>query len=544
MLAPATESRSERAWPGSGARPVPTAGAVATLLVLATGVGLRLYRPDLAQVNFDESNVASLVAGWKYQGLFPLAGTISSYGFRAAEGWPWFVALGLLPTDDPYALIAVGIAAGLAGLLACWWVARRWLGTWGGVAAALAHGTMFYCVLLERGVWLPVLLQAPMALCLDALLRLGVRRQPWALVVACGWLGVLVGLHYTAIAFVAVVPVAAWFARRSLRPIHLVTAVLVGVLPLVPFLAFEVNPTAHFADLAELLSLSRGTSTLDLATVTSTIQVASTQGALGLGGHASAEVVAELGRWTSFSLLYPLLAGIGLVVALVARPRGPTGWLIALWTLAPVVAYLRHGAPLIFHYMYIEFVGLAMCIGVLGAWASRQRWRPVRIAVAGCLGVAAVASALSMLVVLRMLDRFDMSAGYGVPIGYSRAAGDAARSALPPGGIVLVGDDPHSGEVLRFTVGYQIPSQTFDDCLGVPDVSNAIYVLASEQTPGRQALEAAGAPLLALVPRPGGDAYRVYGPPASVPANDHLSVDATAAQNNPICRDRSVWDAS
>src|SRR5205085_9728015 len=78
---------------------------VATILVLGVGMGLRLWRPDLAQINFDESNVASLVAAWKYQGAFPLTGTVSSYGFRAAQGWPWFAAVGLLPSDDPYALV-------------------------------------------------------------------------------------------------------------------------------------------------------------------------------------------------------------------------------------------------------------------------------------------------------------------------------------------------------------------------------------------------------------------------------------------------------
>ena len=83
-------------------RPRPTLAAargygladIATVLVLALGIGLRLWRPDLAQTNFDESNVGSLVAAWKYQGWLPLSGTVSSYDFRAAQGWPWFAAFG------------------------------------------------------------------------------------------------------------------------------------------------------------------------------------------------------------------------------------------------------------------------------------------------------------------------------------------------------------------------------------------------------------------------------------------------------------------
>src|SRR5207302_971667 len=225
---------------------------------------------------FDEANVGSLVAAWKVQGAFPLAGTVSSYGFRAAQGWPWFAALGLLWADDPYALIATGLAAGVSGLVACWWVARRWLGAWGGAAAALFNGTAFYCVLLDRGAWLPVFLQAPMALCLDAVLRLAVQRRPWGLVVACGWLGVLVSIHYTAVAFVPVIVLAAWFARSVLRPAHVVAALLAGVLPLTPVLIHEVNATVRLRDLTDLIGLGGAGATVDLDSLTSTVQVAST----------------------------------------------------------------------------------------------------------------------------------------------------------------------------------------------------------------------------------------------------------------------------
>jgi hypothetical protein len=517
-----------------------SAAAVATVVVLAIGIGLRLWRPDLAQVSFDESNVGSLVAGWKYQDAFPLAGTVSSYGFRAGPAWPWFAALGLGSSDDPYALIAVGLLAGISGLLATWWVARRWLGTWGGVAAALAHGTTFWCLLLERGVWQPVFLQAPMALCLDALLRLAVNRRPWALVIACGWLGVLVSVHYTAVAFALVVLFAMWFARDVLRPVHLAAAVAVGVLPLLPFLMYEVNPTVRFHDVVALLAMSSGNARLDFDTISSTIQIDSTLGAAGLGGHAGAEIAAQLGRWNDLSLLGPILAASGLAVGMFVIPR-PTGWIIAAWTLAPIVAYLRHGAPIIFHYMFIEFVGLSVCVGMLGAWsATRVAW--VRVAVFGAIGVCAAASALSMLVLLHGLDTFDLSTGYGVPVGYSRAAGAAARAALPTDGLVLVGDDPHYGEVLRFGVGYGIASRTFEDCLSVPYAQDAVYLLASEQTPGAAALAASGAPLLAPIPRPGGDAYRVYGAIPVAPAAGSLPV--APVLGNQVCDDRAVWDAS
>jgi hypothetical protein len=329
-----------------------------------------------------------------------------------------------------------------------------------------------------------------------------------------------------------------WYARDVLRARHVLAAILIGVLPLAPFLVYEVNPGVRFQEIYELLALSRGTARVDLDTISSTIQIATTQGALGLGGHESAEIVARLGRWTSLSLLGPVLAAAGLLMGVFVRPRGASGVLIAAWTLAPIVAYLRHSAPVIFHYMFIEFVGLAMCVGVVGAWAAASRSVVLRWLVGITLVATTTASAASVVVVLHSLDDLDLSAGYGIPVSYTRIAGEAARAALPSGGSVLIGDDPHSGEVLQFGVGYRIPSRSFDDCREVPYDANAVYLLSSEQTPGVRALEAAGASLLARIPRPGGDAFRIYSPPTTAIA------PFTADTQSTVCQDRAVWDAS
>ena len=200
------------------------------------------------------------------------------------------------------------------------------------------------------------------------------------------------------------------------------------------------------------------------------------------------------------------------------------------------MAYVRHGAPIIFHYMYLEFPGLALAVGALAAWAAGTRLWPLRAGIGGAMAIYAGVSALSMVILLGGLDRLDMSAGYGVPVGYSRQAGLLTQSSLPPGGQVLIGDDPHNGEVLRFSTGYDIPTRTFEDCREVPYAPDAVYLLASERTPGAPALERAGAALLARIPRPGGDAFRIYGAPPTPPA-------AFARDSDQICQDRLVWDA-
>ena len=98
-------------------------------------------------------------------------------------------------------------------------------------------------------------------------------------------------------------------------------------------------------------------------------------------------------------------------------------------------------------------------------------------------------------------------------------------------GQVLVGGYYFEAEVLRFSLGYAVPSQLFDDCgTNVPVAPNAIYLLNSEHTLAAAALTAVGAPLLARVVRPD-DAFLVFGA-ASTPTLDNGSADT------PACRER------
>jgi hypothetical protein len=92
------------------------------------------------------------------------------------------------------------------------------------------------------------------------------------------------------------------------------------------------------------------------------------------------------------------------------------------------------------------------------------------------------------------------------------AAADAVRQVKPPDALVLVGGSVWRTEVLRFSLGYGVPSRNFDDCGPVPLEPNAVYLLDDERSPAATTLTAAGAPLLARVARADG-AFVVLGPP-------------------------------
>lgn len=477
-------------------------------LLLGAAAALRIVRADLAQVGYDESAAASLALAWPLQGALPLAGIVSSVGIPNPPAWPYFMAPVLLALPSPGALVAEGVAISLVCIGLTWWVGRRWLGAWGGLAAAACYAFGFWSTLLGRGPWQPAFLQLPAILCLDALLTLSVRRRPWALALACGWLGLMVQLHYVAVAYALLLPLAAWPARRVLRPRHLLGALLAGVLPLLPFFIYELHPRVRFHDLAFLLGQAAGGSRVDLSAWTLLWTLAGNGGAAGLGGANAAELRDALGRWSSLGLLGDALLAGGLLVGVLDGWRGR---LLAAWVLLPCLALLRHSLDVLFHYLYVDLPAVALCVGLLVAWASR-RARPLGALATMLLGVYACVSVATLGVVLAFVDSHDVSLGYGMPLRFSLEAAAAARANLPPGGRVLVGGPAFQIAVLRFSLGYAIPSASFDDCRP-PDEPADVYLLLHEQSPAAAALEAAGAPRLARVDRPG-DAYLVFGPPS------------------------------
>ena len=190
----------------------------------------------------------------------PIAGTVGSTGLANPAGWPYALAIGLKIAPHPYALLAVGVICGVLTLILCWWVARRWFGPWTALAAAAFYAGGFFPVFLARTAWQLAFLPPLTLLCVDALLTLAILKRPWALVVACGWLGLMFQFHYVTAIHALMLPLAMWPARKVLMPEHLVGGVVVGVLGAWPFPLYELHPQVRLADLAGLVASQSGDS--------------------------------------------------------------------------------------------------------------------------------------------------------------------------------------------------------------------------------------------------------------------------------------------
>jgi hypothetical protein len=414
-------------------------------------------------------------------------------------------------------------------ILLTWWVGRRWLGPAGALAAAAFYAGGFWSSFLGRSGWQPVFLQLSVILCLDALLILGVRRWPWALVLASGWLALMVQLHYIAVVFVALVPLAAIRASRALRPLHAVLAIVVATAVLAPFLMYELNPSVRFRDLGLLSGQVGGDAHFDLEAWWLMWTVAGNGGAAGLGGPEAEALREALGRWSNLGWIGVPLVGLGLIALVAGWPRGWQGWLLALWALMPAIGLARHTVGVIFHYLYLALPGMALAVGALAEWSAFGHRRWARAALGGALTAYAGVSIAMLWVVLAHVDRTGEYPALSRPLGLNMAAANAARAALPPGGQVLIGGHPWEAEVLRFSLGYGVRSRVFDDCGLVPQGDAAIYLLTSERSPAAGSLAAEGASVISRVPRPG-DAFLLLGPP-TVPV-------AAGDTNSAACRER------
>jgi 4-amino-4-deoxy-L-arabinose transferase-like glycosyltransferase len=507
--------------------------------VMLGALVLRVWRLDLAQMAYDEAAAASLVEAWRLDGVFPLTGIVSSINVVNPPAWPYVLAVGLLVSDQPYAVLAEGILFGLLAVFLTWHIGRRWFGPWAGLGAAVFYAGGFFPVLLGRSAWQPAFLPVLTLMCLDAFLMLAAHKKPWALVAVCAWLALLVQFHYVAGLYGLLLPIAAWPARKVLRPVHVAAAGLTVLIALLPFLLYELHPAVRFVDAKTFIATqSSGAPHVDLAVFNYLWNLSSNAGALGLATPSVDGLRPLLGRWSSAALFGSVLVAVGAVSALAWRPRGWRGGLLVAWLVLPQLVLARHTLDVLLHYVYLDLPVLALVVGCLLAATTVRGQKLLRLGVLGALGVYVAASVGTLWVVLGYVESADVHKGYGAPLRDSLAAGRAAAGVVPPGAPVLVAGHHFEAEIIRFTLGYQTPSRVLDDCQELPYVPGAVYVLMSEQTPAGSLLPAAGAPLLTRVPRPG-DAYLIYASPSTPP--DASSLGTRPEQRSTECQERRVW---
>ena len=439
-------------------------------IVLAAALVERTWRVfDLAQVAFDEASAASLVAAWHFQGLFPLTGIISSVGIPNPPGLAVLVG-------HRAAAVRFAVRAGRPGDRGGAALGRP--DVVGGTTLARPVGCARGGHLLRRWILggvpgpgrlaagVPAVAGHSVPGCADgagpSTLAMGTGHR-----VRLAGVDGAVALHRARLR--ADGAAGGVSGARALRPVHLAAAAVTATLLLTPFLLYELNPVIRFRDLGPLLGDAGGPGAhWDLESLLLSWTLVSNGGVAGLGGPDSEGLRLALGRWASVSLIGIPLVGCGLLAAVAGWPRGWRGWLIAAWVLIPIVGLARHTLGILFHYLYAGLPGMALAVGALVEFSFFRLRRVARLAIGGALAAYVAVSAAMLWVVLDHVDRTGQYPGLGKPLGLNMAAADVARAAVPPGGQVLVGGYYFEVEILRFCLGYGIPSRLFDDCGAIP----------------------------------------------------------------------------
>ncbi len=399
------------------------------LVIIGVAMFLRLYRLDLAQFKGDEAMALSLSVAIVDGDHLPLVGIPSSIGVPNPPLFPYLIALPLFMQRDVLASYVFVVLLNVAAVGLTCFLAWRYFGQVAAAVAGLLYAIGFWPVFFSRFIWaqntLPVFCVI-MGICLfEAILR----RRRWFFAPACLFAGLAAQLHFSALAYLPLLVIAALLFHRRLGIAILVGAVLFA-LPFSPYLYNDLGSGA--TTVRRLVGLARQPGVLQWRTWAYPAQL--------LGNLRYQDVAGRLAdmsidvRWASW--IEAGLLGMGLVYAgvrAIARRRevedGGRYALLAVWALVPVLVFTRSSYPVYEHYFVSLHPPLFTIIGMAvgdGLTSTRQKVSASRLGpplVAALVGVvlAAIAGA-QVYFNLISVSYFAQGKGQTVRLGQLRQA--------------------------------------------------------------------------------------------------------------------------
>ena len=512
---------------------------------MVVGFGLRLLQPDLVEFKRDEATIARLGQAIAYEGYLPAAGVDSSLGIDNLPLTLYLAALPLRLWSDPLAVVIFTALLNALALVACYLLVRACFGEREALLATLLFAVSPWAVLYARKIWARTLPLVTLAFVASLYLTF-VRKKPWALVGAFAALAALLGLQLEALAFVPVLGLALIRYIRDANWKALAAGVLVFACLSAPYV---LRDFVHGWENARgLVRYVRGSGVFSWDAVCYTFALVGSQGIEGQAGPFFQQFRDALRPFWWVNGLLSGLLGAGCFYALHQAFRGATEArrrtfaLLLLWLIVPVALQLRPSAPTQPHYFVMHYpvqyiliaavvVAAGDAIRRLSERASRTgrghvRARRVAVAVAAvALTVACVWQILVTLELRSYMAAHPSTGGYGVPLRYTRAVAQRARSLLSPSSEVVVlgtGTAPFLTEAPTVfdAVLFDVPHRFADGrvALPFPQRDHVVYLLTPDLVAGEQAATTASARLPSLptvtpavgVTLPDGPAYRLY----------------------------------
>jgi hypothetical protein len=123
------------------------------VLIVAVGAWLRFSNLGLIEFKGDEATAAELALRFVRDGVLPKAGLMSSVGVTNP---PMFIYL-LIPmfaiSSDPQVITCLLVLQGLAAVVLCWYIGRKYIGPVAGLTAAALFSFSPWAVFYSRKIW-------------------------------------------------------------------------------------------------------------------------------------------------------------------------------------------------------------------------------------------------------------------------------------------------------------------------------------------------------------------------------------------------------
>jgi len=346
-----------------------------TLSLIVGTAWLRLRLLGYTEMWGDQALTLNAALEWVHGGPLPLASMKSSFGVFNPPLVEYLYALPLFFSTHLLGVVWLVALVNLAGVLAAGWAAARVLGWRAAWWATLLFAVNPWAVYYGRLIWMQSFVPGFAALTLAfVLLYFCYQPRAYYLAGAAVCLSAVIQVHLTAVVLVPVLLVVAVVFRSQVRAAHLLAAAGVFAVTWLPFMLFEVRNNfvdwhalrtglglpaqVSAASLLILLDLLHGRGSLATLFLPAE-QRAAFEGPLPLAwiaGPVLAAAVAVAGvnvvrGWREMGASTSQHAASATVSPAAENDSRRADFVLLLWTLVPVIFYLRHNQYLQNYYL-------------------------------------------------------------------------------------------------------------------------------------------------------------------------------------------------
>ena len=438
-------------------------------LIVTAGAWLRFSHLDLLEFKGDEAFAANRALEFVRGGKLPTSGLMSSVGVTNPPLFIWLLIPMFFVTSNVAVVCCMIAGLGLAAVVATWWIGRKYYGPLTGLVAAALFATSPWAVIYSRKIWaqdfVPVFATATMW----AVHALVLGKKPKAVFwVLCLPLCVI-QIHYSGFALTAAAVAILLLLRPKIDWRLAIAGVAAAVMLALPYVIeqqktgwagwkrmseerssrqweqlppgmtinpqsgypFPRRPTEAWQHALAIMNAGEIEDVFGLSTSEkfdpNRIWVGK-----GAGQNRYFESSLTMSDWLPATQRLAFLAALVWFCVVVAKSlravlrrevtadeESKRAWILALWFVVPLGAYLVAGLWTYLSYYVILYPVHFLIFGALG-----QRALPAKIVIAG-VAIFVVGNVIFMLDVNRYLNRYGGAQGtYGSGLGFKREAAE------------------------------------------------------------------------------------------------------------------------